>query len=261
MERIDSVSNDKIKLACKIASSSRKRREEKLFFLEGLRLCRDAVLTGVEIKFAFFSETVLSKFSKECELISNSAQKSFIVSKNVENKLALTETPQGFYCLCTIKNEKKTFDYSKKYIALENIQDPSNLGAVIRTAEALGIDGAIVFGGSDVYNPKALRASMGSIMRLPVFECSQLCNLLCDCKKNKMKVYATTPDSSALNITKAEMKGAVICVIGNEGNGVSDEVFEICEKITIPMLGRAESLNAAMAAALTMWEMMRDQGV
>ncbi len=261
MERIDSLSNDKIKLACKIASSSRKRREENLFFLEGLRLCRDAVLTGAEIKYAFFSETVLSKFPNECDLISSSSQKSFVVSKSVENKLALTETPQGFYCLCSIKNEEKTFEYSKKYIALENIQDPSNLGAIIRTAEALGIDGAIVFGGSDIYNPKALRASMGSILRLPVFECLQLCDFLCDCKENGMKIYATTPDSKALKITEAEMGEAVICVIGNEGNGVSREIFEICEKITIPMLGRAESLNAATAAALTMWEMMREQGV
>ena len=121
MERIDSASNEKIKLACKIAASSRKRREEKLFFLEGLRLCRDAVLTGAEIKYAFFSETALNKFPDECYLISGSAQKNFIISKNVENKLALTETPQGFYCLCSIKSVENTFDYSKKYIALENI--------------------------------------------------------------------------------------------------------------------------------------------
>ncbi len=262
MNRIDSVSNDKIKLACKIASSAKKRRIERMFFLEGLRLCRDAVFSGVEIVYSFFGENTFAKFQSDVELISAHAQKSFIISQNVESKLALTQTAQGFYCLCRMKSESDIeIERGKKYIALENVQDPANLGAIIRTAEALGIAGAIVFNGCDIYSPKAQRSAMGSLFRLPVIECTDLLTLLDSCKEKGMKIYATTPDSSAQSITRIDMKSGSVCVIGNEGNGVSDSVFEICDKITIPMLGRAESLNASMAAAITMWEMMRCEEV
>lgn len=257
MERIDSLSNDKIKFACKIASSSRKRREEKLFFLEGLRLCKDAALSDVEIDYAFFGEVATEKYDSDISFISQKAKKSFVVSKQIEKKLALTENSQGVFCLCRMNSKKHEFSYRKKYIALDNIQDPANLGAVIRTGEALGIDGAIICGGCDIYSPKAQRAAMGSLFRMPVFECESLPEFLVECKNNNMSVYASTPDNSARKITDINTESAMVCVIGNEGNGVSESVFEVCEKVTIPMLGRAESLNASMAAAIIMWEMMR----
>ena len=98
---------------------------------------------------------------------------------------------------------------------------------------------------------------MGSLLRLPVFEGEDICADIENFKEKGMRVYATSPDSSAEKITSIPMNGGVICVIGNEGNGVSDAVFSLCEKVTIPMKGNAESLNASMAAAITMWEMMR----
>ena len=148
-------------------------------------------------------------------------------------------------------------DFTGKYIALENIQDPANLGAVCRTAEALGISGVIAEGGCDIYSPKAQRAAMGSLLRLPVIRCEDLAETLSYLGENGMKLYATTPDTDAEKITLCDMSGGVVSVIGNEANGVSDEIFELCQKVTIPMLGRAESLNASMAAAITMWEIMR----
>ena len=98
---------------------------------------------------------------------------------------------------------------------------------------------------------------MGSLLRLPVYESNNLVSDLVSLKEKGMKIYATSPDEKSLKITEASMSGGVVCIIGNEGNGVSDEVFAVTEKITIPMLGNAESLNASMAAAITMWEMMR----
>ena len=150
-----------------------------------------------------------------------------------------------------------TLESGKKYIALENIQDPSNLGAIIRTAEALGIDGAVLCSCCDIYNPKAQRAAMGSLLRLPLMITKDLSAVISDCEKKGILTLATVPDSSAKKITQTDMSEGVLAVIGNEGSGVSQEIKALCEKVTIPMLGRAESLNASMAAAIVMWEIMR----
>ncbi len=259
MISIDSVSNERIKSAVKIASSAKTRRQTGMFFLEGLRLCRDAAVTGYEIESFFVSTRAYEKFTEDADFIAERSKRAFIISELVENKLALTQTSQGFFCLCRMREDmsEKEIDCSGKYIALENIQDPANLGAVCRTAEALGLSGVIAEGGCDIYSPKAQRAAMGSLLRLPVIRCESLRDTLCELRDKGMKLYATTPDAAAEKITDSDMSGGVVSVIGNEANGVSDEVFSVCQKVTIPMLGRAESLNASMAAAITMWEMMR----
>lgn len=257
MLKIDSVSNDKIKLAVKIASSSKHRKKENLFFLEGLRLCRDAAVTGIKIQYAFFTSKAVEKFPEDVNFICENARQYYEISESVEAKLALTESSQGVFCLCSLQESACQVNADGKYIALENIQDPANLGAIARTAEALGIDGAILCGCCDRFSPKSQRASMGSLLRLKIIECADLKLFLSEQKEMGMKVYATTPDSNAAKITECDMNGGVIAVIGNEGNGVSDDVFSVCTRVTIPMLGRAESLNASMAAAITMWEMLR----
>lgn len=259
MISIDSVSNERIKSAVKIASSAKTRRQTGMFFLEGLRLCRDAAVTGYEIESFFVSTRAYEKFTEDADFIAERSKSAFVISDLVENKLALTQTSQGFFCLCRMREDmsEEEIDCSGKYIALENIQDPANLGAVCRTAEALGLSGVIAEGGCDIYSPKAQRAAMGSLLRLPVIRCESLRDTLCELRDKGMKLYATTPDAAAEKITDSDMSGGVVSVIGNEANGVSDEVFSVCQKVTIPMLGRAESLNASMAAAITMWEMMR----
>lgn len=259
MISIDSVSNERIKSAVKIASSAKTRRQTGMFFLEGLRLCRDTAVTGYRIDSFFVSNRAYERFKEDADFIAQRADSAFIVSDLVENKLALTQTSQGFFCLCRMKEDAdiNEIDFGGKYIALENIQDPANLGAVCRTAEALGVSGVIVEGGCDIYSPKAQRAAMGSLLRLKVFRCESLADTLGYLGENGMKLYATTPEDTAEKITLCDMTGGVVSVIGNEANGVSDGVFALCKKVTIPMLGRAESLNASMAAAITMWEMMR----
>ncbi len=258
MDRIDSVSNDKIKLAVKVATSSKHRRQTGLFFLEGLRLCRDAALTGYEIECTFVTENAIEKSSQDVEKITSVSARSYIISSSVEQKITQAQTPQGIFCLCKKREIEHEFDYSGKYIALENIQDPSNFGAICRTAEALGIKGAIISGCCDIYNPKTQRAAMGSALRLPVIETDDLEATLTELESKGMKLYATTPRSDVDKVTEISFDGGAVAVIGNEGNGVSDRIFAVCRKITIPMGGRAESLNASMAAAITMWEMMRN---
>ncbi|MGN1195280.1 MAG: TrmH family RNA methyltransferase [Acutalibacteraceae bacterium] len=256
---LDSVSNDKIKQAVKLRESAKYRRECGRFFLEGLRLCRDAAESEVQIFYLFFTEEAYEKYTRDIDFIAAEAENSFIISPACKDKLSDTKTSQGVFLICGfLQNAAETeIDTSGKYIALENIQDPANLGAVCRTAEALGISGAVLCGCCDIYNPKAQRAAMGSLLRLKIIITQNLPELLTDLKTKGMTVLSTTPDSEAEPITKVDMSGGVIAVIGNEGNGVTEQTESVCRKITIPMKGRAESLNASMAAAVTMWEIMR----
>lgn len=256
---IESVSNEKVKKIVKLASSSKTRRKEKEFFLEGLRLCRDAAESGASIKLFFYTASALEKRKEDVEFVASKAAFSSLVSDSVALKIADTQSPQGLFCVCSFLSEPSE-DFvlnGGKFLALENVQDPANLGAISRTAEALGITALVVQSGCDIYNPKAQRAAMGSLLRLPVIETEDLSLLIESCRKRGFKAYATTPLSSAKRITEVDMNGSVIAVIGNEGNGVSEKLLSLCENITIPMLGRAESLNASVAAALTAWELMR----
>ena len=160
MEKITARTNDKIKYAVRLGESASFRKQNGEFFLEGARLCYDAAKTGVEIKQAFFTAAALEKYSAYAESIIATGCICFEISGDVAKKLSDTENPQGVFCICKAKDKTESLNYSGKYLALENLQDPSNLGAVCRTVEALGLNGLIVSGGCDINNPKALRAAM-----------------------------------------------------------------------------------------------------
>lgn len=232
-----------------------------MFFIEGARLSYDAALSGVEIKEFFVTEHALTKYSEYVRLVENVAERGFVVSEEVAQKLSDTKNNQGVFCVCKMLDKKTNIGkikYNGKYVALEDVSNPSNFGAVVRTAEAVGLNGVIVSGGCDIYNPKSLRASMGSLFRLQVIQCDNLPQLITELRQNSMKVYAGVPDSDALKITDADMSDGVVCIIGNEGNGITSQTIEASTcSVTIPMKGRAESLNAAAAASIMIWEMMR----
>lgn len=258
MERITARTNEKIKYAVRLGESASFRKQNGEFFLEGARLCFDAAKTGIEIRQAFFTSAALEKYSAYTESIVATGCICFEISADVSKKLSDTENPQGVFCICKARELPSEIDADGKYLALENLQDPSNLGAVCRTAEALGLSGLIVSGGCDVYNPKALRAAMGSSLRIPLTETKELSTLLEEAKKSGMKAYASVPRSDAADIRKVSLEGGVIICVGNEGSGLSDEVIGACDSaVTIPMLGRAESFNASAAASILAWELMR----
>ena len=258
MERITARTNDRIKYAVRLGESASFRRECGEFFLEGARLCFDAAKTGIEIRQAFFTPSALEKYSDYTDEIIATGCTCFEISTDVAKKLSDTENPQGVFCVCGKRALPSQIDFSGKYLALENLQDPSNLGAVCRSAEALGLDGIIVSGGCDVYNPKALRAAMGSSMRIPITETDNLARFIEDASANGMKTYASVPRSDAEDIRTVSFEGGVIICVGNEGSGLSQQAIKACgTAVTIPMLGRAESFNASAAAAILAWELMR----
>ncbi len=261
MEHLTAKSNEKIKAAVSVRDSARTRREQHLFFLEGARLCGDAAENGVTVLRSFFTPQALKKYPAQTEKIAAVSKENYTVSDELAQKLSDTQNSQGVFCVC--REPKKSADADKinpngKYILLENVQDPSNLGAVSRTAEALGIDGMFVCGGCDIYNPKALRASMGSALRLNIVSCSSAIEIIEKMNSAGIMTLASTPSKDSMLITDVSMDGGVCCVVGNEGNGITPETMSACtHRVTIPMGGRAESLNASTAAAVLIWEMVR----
>lgn len=259
MEILSSKNNPQVKLAQKLLDK-KERNNTGLFLTEGARLCSDAAENGTDIETLFITEKAAEKYRAEYEIISRKAGRVYLISEDIAAKLSDTKNSQNVFCVCKKRENRLEIKPDGMYILLDNIQNPDNLGAAVRTAEALGADGLILNSGCDIYSPKALRASMGALLRFPVAVTENVVSLIEDCRKNNMKVFATVPDASARDITKTDKTGGAVLVIGNEGNGVSEEVLEACSHlITIPMKGKAESLNAAAATAISVWEFMKDR--
>ena len=178
-EKISSRSNEKVKLFRHLSQSASFRRETGLFALEGARLCSDVAKTGIEIKTAFFTKEALEKYPDYISAVAEKAEQAFEIPHELAGTLSDTREAQVFLHLRQAKRGGAGDDRPQgTYIALDNMQDPSNLGAVLRTAEAFGMSGVIVGGGCDIYNPKALRAAMGSSMRISVLTTGNLPSLL-----------------------------------------------------------------------------------
>lgn len=253
--RITSRDNSLIKLVCGLQSSARERRISSLFVLEGLRICLDALDNGIKFDKLIVSDSAYSKLSAEVESFSFVAEKCYLLPDSLLEKIACTNSPQGIIAVARMPEVAGVINPDGRYIALENLSDPSNLGAVARTAEALGVSGILISRGSvDPYSPKALRASMGTLIRMPIFVCDDLLAVI---NKNGLCPYACVVDSDAKPINTIEFKNGDVLLVGNEANGLSETIKSAAQRVTIPMSGRAESLNAAVASAIAMWEMMK----
>ncbi len=257
MNLISSKSNPKIKETSKLFNSSKERSKNGLFVIEGLRLCADGMRSGVKIKTAFLTENCYNKF-EDARKTAEYAEEFFIVTDDVIKHISDTVSPQGIVCVCEKFCNEFADKNSLKAVVLCSVADPSNLGTISRTAEAFAVDFLIVSGGCDIYNPKALRASMGALFRLPVLEIKQD-DLFEFFEKHKIKSYATVVKNADYNLNQISFDKKSALIIGNEANGIPLDVIDKSDyKITIPMNGKAESLNAASAASISIYEMVRE---
>lgn len=261
MELITSTQNLRVKKLSKLMTSPNFRRENGEFVLEGLRLCLDILNSEYELCEVYVTTDILDRYESEISPLLQKSKNNFEISKEVCQKISDTKNAQGIFCLCKIldkPNDSYKIDINGKYILLEQISDPANFGAVCRTAEAMGISGVVVCGGCDIYSPKVMRCAMGSLLRIPVVCVEDVQNFLSHCKNNKIKTYASTPCEDAQNILDVDMSGGVVFVVGNEAQGVTQSTMDACDsRVTIKMQGKAESLNAAAAASIIIWEMMK----
>lgn len=257
---LKSKDNSNIKNVLKLKKSAKYRRESGLFIAEGLRVCYDAMLSNAEIDSFFVTEKAIEKNIDKYNAISDYANKTFIVTPDLFTQISDTESPQGFLSIIKALDKTIQFDTIKnngKFLALDNVQDPNNLGTILRSAEAFGVDGIIMSKDCcDIYNPKVVRGSMGAVFRIPFVVCDSIAEFLL--KNQHLNSYAAVVDDNAVNITNMVFDEPCVAVIGNEGNGLKKDTVSASKvKMTIPMNGKAESLNASVAASIIIWEMIR----
>ena len=261
---ISSADNEKIKLYKRLSADKKLRRKEQLFTVEGARLTADAAAEAIELHCVFFTENALKKYSEALELLfSKYNKKTFsMISDELAASLSDTQMSQGIFAICRMPKSDNAAQYAKmksggKYIILDNIQDPGNMGTMLRTADACGIDAIITCNCCDVYNPKTVRSAMGSLMRVNIID-DDIYNAVLNLKNAGIAIYAAVIDSSAVSLTECDFSMGGAVMIGNEGNGLPREHSTLADvPLTIKMHGTINSLNAAMAAGIIMWELSK----
>lgn len=261
MTVITSKANENIKLYRKLSSSKKARYIERLYTLEGVRLITDAANEAARFHCIFASEGCMEKYGETLKFLSDEYKNRFyIISDELTGYISETDGTQGLFAIAEMPAEAALSDVIKqgrRYIMLSNVQDPGNMGTVIRTADAVGVDGIICCGCCDIYNPKTVRSTMGSMMRVPVV-CSDEDSAFAAFSEAGIKTYAAVIDKDAVSLTDCDFSKGAAVLIGNEGSGLSYETAEKCDvKMTIRMHGSVNSLNAAMAAGIIMWELCR----
>lgn len=256
---IESTDNSKIKLVRKLASR-KVRDEENLIVIEGINLVREATEREIDIKFILVSD----EYAKD-DYLNRCIQENTVeicrVPENIFSKIADAENGIGIIAVIA----KPSFDLSDTSVSeggnvlvLDRVQDPGNIGTMIRTAVAAGYEMILTIKGTaDVYSPKVLRSTAGMIFDIPIVQVEDAKELGKLLKTLGKKIVVTTVDGGETYF-KHNLKHGIALVIGNEGNGVSKEMLELADiKVTIPMHGEIESLNAAVSAAILMYETIR----
>lgn len=255
---ITSTSNAQVKRLLQLQKKSKARNEEKVFLVEGLRMFVE--VPEERVQKVYISESFYNKKKQELDLSKFSVE---ILSDTVFQYVSDTKTPQGI--LCIVEQKKYDIDEILKiekphFIVLDNLQDPGNLGTIVRTAEGAGVNAVFLSKESvDIYNPKTIRSTMGSIYRMPVIYVEDLLKLLATFKRKGIKSYAAHLDGKN-TYDKEDYQSGTAILIGNEGNGLREEVANAADIwVRIPMQGHVESLNAAIAASVLMFEVYRQR--
>lgn len=258
MQVISSKDNEIVKNIRKL-KEKKYRDLENCYVIEGIKLIKEAIEEKVNIRKIVVCEECIENGEIDKELLYEIAKYDLIyVTKKVFELLTDVKTPQGIIAVIEKQSTENKIDYSQDIIiALDNLQDPGNLGTILRTVDSANLGQIILSKNSvDVYNPKVVRSTMGAIFRVNIIETENLVETLKEIKKNKFNIMITSLEAQE-SIYDANYNKKVI-VIGNEANGVSEEVQNIAdEKVIIPMLGKTESLNASVAASVIIYEYVR----
>lgn len=257
---ITSLNNSQIKNLALLQRKAKARKEQGLFVVEGIKMIEEARNMGILVK-TYMSESFYKERLKtpgyfnglDYEVVSDAVLKQVTDTVTPQGILGTVETPK--YSLEQMTDKEDSF-----LLLLEDIRDPGNLGTIIRTAEGAGITGIILNRScADILQPKVVRSTMGSIFRVPYYEAEDFISLLDRLKDKGFTLFAAHL-SGELYDTEGSFLGKIGILIGNEANGLSDEASKKAGKlIKIPMAGKVESLNAAIAAAILMYEASRQR--
>ena len=251
-EKITSRENAKIKYACRLSSGAAFRRSEGRFLAEGRKLCPE-LARGAQLETLFYTESAMAK----CPELADLPGEHYLVEDHVADKLADVGTHQGVFGVFRTPvhglDEVKT---GGRYLALERVQDPGNVGTLLRSAAAFGFDGVVLSDGcASVWAPKTLRASMGAAVRIPVIEAGAMPDAIARLREKGITCLAAALyKSQPLSAAQASYPGGVCVVIGSEGQGLTDATIAACTStVRIPMTDRVESLNAGIAGSILLW--------
>ena len=243
--RITSRKNPLLQQVRKLLTSRKEREDAGMFAADGTKLLREAIRYYPGLDTVILSDRVEAEVPEQVRLIR--------VPEDVMATVSPMESPQGALFLCRLP-ERTAFVPQRRMLLLDGIQDPGNLGTILRTADALEIPVALLEGCADPYSPKTVRASMGAIFRTPVIQTTWAAAKEACCAGN-IPVAVTALSDRAKDLRGAALKEMVV-VIGSEGRGVRPEILADADaELIIPMNPRCESLNAAVAAAIVMWQM------
>ncbi len=253
------MGTNKIAKLIRALKERKARKEHCMFVVEGTRFVNE-IPCDYEIEFYAFSESFVNKNST---ILYENRSNTYIFDNKVFNDFSDTETPQGILAVCRKKNfeiEKIVKNKNGLFIVAENISDPGNLGTIIRTADACGVNAVFLSKGCvDLYNSKVLRSTMGSVFHIPVIADIDIDYCIDVLKNENVNLYAAHLKGKK-TLYEYNLKNSAAFVIGNEANGISESTANKCDNlIKIPMLGKAESLNASIAAAILMYEAVRQR--
>ena len=246
-EYITSRKNPLLQQVKKLLSSRKARQEAGLFVSDGTKLLQEAIRWWPGLETVILSEGVETDIPEGVRTVT--------VPKDVMETISPMQTPQGALFLCRLPAEK-AFAPKPGMLLLDGIQDPGNLGTILRTADALQIPVALLEGCADPYSHKVVRASMGAVLRRDVIR-SSWAEAEEACRAAGIRIGVTALSDRASDIRKADLKDMAV-VIGSEGQGVRQQILASADaELIIPMNAHCESLNAAVAATIVMWELAR----
>ncbi len=263
MNYIQSSQNSTLK-EIKALHLKKNRDSQGLYFVEGIRFVNDAIDNGQVISKVIVSDKLegLNGGSELIEKVKGVCSDISLVPEKLFKEVSDTQTPQGILAVL----EKKQFDFQEvidkgnSVVILDCLQDPGNVGTIIRTADAAGISAVLMSKGCvDLYSPKVLRSTMGSAFHVPIFEGLNITETIQLLKQKGYKVIASHL-SGKNNYFQEDLTGRSAIIVGNEANGISDETANMADSLVkIPMPGKAESLNASVAASIMIYEIVRQK--
>lgn len=274
MEIISSRQNPNIVKICKL-SDKKHRDAEGLFRFDGVKLCAEAILSGVELEFILLRRDRCDEVSRRIHELcgkypEDTGARILVLENSLFDTVSEEKSPEGvisvgkyidkFHKIATINNDDpKICSESDRVMLLEDIRDPGNLGTIMRSAAALGIDTLVLCGDcADIYNSKSVRGSMGALFRINTVRIRDGAWAVETLRQSGRRVYAAALSQNAVPLDDMPLSAGDCIVIGNEGHGLSGAVLSACDGcVIIPMSAGSESLNAATAAVIFMWEMRK----
>lgn len=267
LEEITSRQNPYVSYVCKL-SEKKHRENEKKFRFDGVKLLGEAVRCGVELESVLLTREAFEKVSDVLGRMNRKISVK-LLSDSVFSKISEEKSPEGVICVAKhidkihkiikIKDEGKAVSdelKDKSVFILESVRDPGNMGTIIRTAAAFGVDFLLISDDcADIYNSKTIRAAMGTLFHQNIMRVDNICAAIKMLSKQGRDVYAATLGREAVLLGNVALDRRDCIAVGNEGHGLSEEAIAACgKKILIPMMPDTESLNAAIASSVCLWE-------